>query len=248
MKQRDAHEVLTKPLNTASMIIARGASAVARRESRSHSMLRSPSHSLFSGGVTSHVTAHRVCGVTQRRAAAASCLVPGCHPAPEGAQAPSGQGRSVKGGEIGAGWSGTPVLQCPQFPRCTHGHAKSCVEAQRRAERDASCRIEYESGQSRGSRDLSGGGRPRSGSTPIAMPIACGEGQDCLDCHGQSMERYRCFLPVQRLRGEPVPFPTGSRPRGAVDSGLAAVLAAVDVLSRSRFSCGFVSLGLGGWL
>ena len=42
------------------------------------------------------------------------------------------------------------------------------------------------------------------------------------------MERYRCFLPVQRLRGEPVPFPTGSRPRGAVDSGLAAVLAAVE--------------------
>ena len=110
MKQRDAHEVLMKPLNTASMIIARGASAVARRESRSHSMLRSPSHTL--SGISSaerwrHVTG---CGVTQRRAAAASCLVPGCHPAPEGAQAPSGQGRSAKGGEIGAGWSGTPAV------------------------------------------------------------------------------------------------------------------------------------------
>ena len=39
-----------------------------------------------------------------------------------------------------------------------------------------------------------------------------------------------------------------SRPRGAVDSGLAAVLAAVE--SVARFSCGFVSLGFGlsGWL
>ena len=59
MKQRDAHEVLTKPLNTASMIIARGASAVARRESRSHSPCSDPiapisvSLSRFSGGVTS---------------------------------------------------------------------------------------------------------------------------------------------------------------------------------------------------
>ena len=42
--------------------------------------------------------------------------------------------------------------------------------------------------------------------------------------------------------------PLLSRPRGAVDSGLAAVLAAVE--SVARFSCGFVSLGFGlsGWL
>ena len=38
---------------------------------------------------------------------------------------------------------------------------------------------------------------------------------------------------------------TGSRPRGAVDSGLAAALAAVESVA---VSCGFVSLGLGGWL
>ena len=158
MKQRDAHEVLTKPLNTASMIIARGASAVARRESRSHSMLRSPSHSLFSGGVTSQ-------GVWSHTAPRRGCLVPGARVPPCAGGGPSAKRPRAKreGGRNRRGLVGHSTV-CPQFPRCNH--AKSCVEAQRRAERDASCRIEYDSGQSRGSRDLSG-----------STPIACGEGE-----------------------------------------------------------------------
>ena len=42
--------------------------------------------------------------------------------------------------------------------------------------------------------------------------------------------------------------PLLSRPRGAVDSGLAAVLAAVESVAVFVRPCGFVSLGLGGWL
>ena len=158
MKQRDAHEVLTKPLNTASMIIARGASAVARRESRSHSMLRSPSHSLFSGGVTSQ-------GRVESHSAAPRLPRAWCQGATlrrRGPKRQAAKGEARRGAKSAR--AGRALLQCPQFPRCNH--AKSCVEAQRRAERDASCRIEYDSGQSRGSRDLSG-----------STPIACGEGE-----------------------------------------------------------------------
>ena len=211
MKQRDAHEVLTKPLNTASMIIARGASAVARRESRSHSPCSDPiapisvSLSRFSGGVTSQ-------GRVESHSAAPRLPRAWCQGATLRRRGPKHQaakGEARRGAKSAR--AGRALLQCPQFPRCTH--AKSCVEAQRRAERDASCRIEHESGQSRGSRDLSGGGAQKR-QYPNCLWGRTGLSRLPWTVHGT--------VPV---------FPTGSKtPRGAVDSGLAAVLAAVESL------------------
>ena len=191
------------------MIIARGASAVARRASRSHSMLRSPSHSLFSGGVTRH----RVWSHTANAHSAAPRLprawCQGATLRRRGPKHQAAKGEARRGAKSAR--AGRALLQCPQFPRCTH--AKSCVEAQRRAERDASCRIEHESGQSRGSRDLSGGGAQKR-QYPNCLWGRTGLSRLPWTVHGT--------VPV---------FPTGSKtPRGAVDSGLAAVLAAVESL------------------
>ena len=210
------------------MIIARGASAVARRESRSHSPCSDPiapisvSLSRFSGGVTSQ-------GRVESHSAAPRLPRAWCQGATlrrRGPKRQAAKGEARRGAKSAR--AGRALLQCPQFPRCNH--AKSCVEAQRRAERDASCRIEYDSGQSRGSRDLSGGA-PEKRQYPNCL---WGRRVVVSTATESPWSGIPCFLPdVIGVCLVCVPAPPGvflpvSRPRGAVDSGLAAVLAAVE--------------------